>query len=218
MIVDLHVHTSHLSACSRLDPEEAIRRAKSIGLDAVCFTEHGRLWRSGELDFLRRKYNYPIFCGQEVETRDGHLLVFGLTEDQPAVVDPEELGRKVAAAGGFIVYAHPFRGFLLFGFADLQLTVENACQRKIFQLVQAIETHSGKSTRKENEMALAAGRQTGLPATGGSDAHHADEIGRCATFFAAGIHSQAELIAALKSGSFRADYFHRSSRRESRID
>ncbi|OAT81307.1 PHP domain-containing protein [Desulfotomaculum copahuensis] len=209
MIIDLHVHTSPLSSCSKLDPEEAIRQAKSTGLDGICFTEHGRLWPDGELEFLRRKYSFPVFCGMEVETKDGHVLAFGLPEDQPAVMDTAELRQKVDGAGGVLVYAHPFRGFLLFGFSDLQLTVQTACQRQIFQLVQAIETYSGKSTRNENEMALAASQKTGLPGTGGSDAHAAREVGRCATFFEDDIRDREGLIAALKSGRFRSDYFHR---------
>jgi len=209
MIIDLHVHTRHLSGCSKLDPEEAIRQAKSIGVEGICFTEHGKLWPDSDLDYLNRKYAYPVFCGMEVETKDGHMLVFGLTEDQPAIMDSGDLCRKVDDAGGAIVYAHPFRGFLLFGFADLQLTIQNACERSIFNMIQAIETFSGKSTKKENEMALAVSQKIGIPGTGGSDAHLVSEIGRCATFFEDKINNREELIVALKSGRFRSDYFHR---------
>lgn len=209
MIIDLHVHTSPLSPCSKLDPEEAIRQAKSIGLDGICFTEHGKLWSDNDVDYLRRKYDYLVFCGMEVETRDGHVLVFGLPEDQPAIMDPGELCRKVDAAEGAMIYAHPFRGFLMFGFSDLQLTVQNACERPIFKIMQAIETYSGKSTKNENEMTLAVSQKLGIPGTGGSDAHAVGEIGRCVTFFEDNISNREELIAALKSGRFRSDYFHR---------
>ena len=38
MRVDLHVHTSPKSSCSVLQPEEAVREAARLGLDAVCLT------------------------------------------------------------------------------------------------------------------------------------------------------------------------------------
>jgi histidinol phosphatase-like PHP family hydrolase len=78
MIIDLHVHTRVLSPCSNIDPECAIIEAKKIGLDGLCFTEHEKMWKTEDLDILSKKWNFPLFRGVEVEIRDGHILVFGL--------------------------------------------------------------------------------------------------------------------------------------------
>ncbi len=209
MIIDLHVHTKALSPCSSLDPEEAIQEAKRIGLDGICFTEHGKLWDAQDLERLSNKWHFPLFCGVEVETRDGHLLIFGLDNIPPGIPAPADLRKAVDGAGGVMIAAHPFRGFLLFGFADLSMTLESACKRRVFQLVDALETHSGKSTKKENDLAQAVGQKTSLKSVGGSDAHTISELGRCVTVFAHPIKSQADLIAELKRGNFRADYFRR---------
>ncbi|MFZ5633149.1 MAG: PHP domain-containing protein [Bacillota bacterium] len=206
MIVDLHIHTSALSPCSSLDPEEAVRVAKEAGLDGICFTEHCRVWPAAELERLSAKWDFPVFGGMEVETREGHMLVFGLAEDQPGLVAAAELRGLVDRAGGAVVYAHPFRGFLMFGFGDLQLTVREACERPVFKLVDAVETFSGKSTKKENSLALEVSQRLSIPGVGGSDAHSAGEIGRCVTVFEKPVRNMAELINQLKKGKYRAEY------------
>ncbi len=207
MIIDLHVHTNLFSPCSSLDPEEAVRTARGMGLDGICFTEHGRQWPASELERLAAGWDFPVFSGIEVETREGHMLVFGLEEDQPGLMPALELREKVDRAGGVMVYAHPFRGFLMFGFSDLQMTVREACQRPVFKLLNAIETFSGKSTKSENNLALEVGRKLSLAGVGGSDAHSARELGRCVTVFENKIRNTAELIDHLKKGGFTAGYF-----------
>lgn len=206
MIVDIHVHTSFLSSCSSLDPEEAVRAAREAGLDGICFTDHCRLWPQPELERLSEKWDFPVFGGMEVETREGHMLVFGLDEELPGLVAASDLRAKVELAGGAMVYAHPFRGFLLFGFGDLQMTVREACARPVFRLVDAVETLSGKSTKNENNLALEVCKQLSLSGAGGSDAHSAREIGRCVTVFSQQIKNTAELVECLKRGDCRAEY------------
>lgn len=203
MIVDLHVHTSALSSCSSIDPEEAVLTARSNGLDAICFTEHSRLWPEAELERLSSRYDFPVFRGMEVETREGHMLVFGLDEDQPEILEAGELRRRVDLAGGVMIYAHPFRGFLLFGFSDLQLTIQEACGRKVFQLVDAVETLSGKSGKKENSLAREVCGKLSIPGVGGSDAHSVKEIGRCFTIFQNQILSTGDLIEEIKKRQFQ---------------
>lgn len=206
MIIDIHVHTSALSPCSSLDPEEAVRAAREAGLDGVCFTDHCRIWPEAELERLSAEWDFPVFGGMEVETREGHMLVFGLGEELPGLMAAAELREKVNLAGGAMVCAHPFRGFLLFGFADLQMTVREACGRPVFQMVDAVETFSGKSTKNENSLALEVCQKLSLPGVGGSDAHSAKEVGRCVTVFNNRVRNTAELVEQLKRGEYRAGY------------
>lgn len=206
MILDLHVHTSALSACSSLDPEEAVKRAKESGLEGVCFTEHCRLWPAAELERLSSMYDLPVFSGMEVETKEGHMLVFGLSTEIKDLMTAAELRELVDREGGAMIYAHPFRGFLMFGFGDLSLTVDEACGRPVFKTVDAVEALSGKSTRGENDLALEVVKKLKLPGTGGSDAHSAGEVGRCVTIFNKRIDNIQDLVTGLKSGEYRAAY------------
>lgn len=134
------------------------------------------------------------------------MLVFGLGEELSGLMAAADLRVKADLAGGVVVCAHPFRGFLMFGFADLQMTVREACGRTVFKLVDAVETFSGKSTKNENNLALEVCNKLSLPGVGGSDAHSAREVGRCVTIFNTRIRNTAELLEQLKKGEYRAGY------------
>ena len=101
-----------------------------------------------------------------------------------------------------MIAAHPFRGFKTFGIGQLQMTVEKACTRKVFDFVDAIEVGNGKLSDEENDMAVQVAARLGLPGTAGSDAHRVDEVGRWATDFEREIANERELVAELRSGRF----------------
>ena len=104
-----------------------------------------------------------------------------------------------------MIAAHPFRGFKTFGIGQLQMTVEQACQRKMFNYVDAIEVGNGKLMDDENDMAHKVAEKLGLPGTGGSDAHRIDEVGHWVTVFEKNIESENELLEELWAGRFRAE-------------
>ncbi|MGV8080028.1 MAG: PHP domain-containing protein [Syntrophales bacterium] len=203
MIIDLHVHTKPLSPCSHIDPLEMVSEAKRRGLDGVCLTEHHALWGRGELDELARQSGIAIFSGNEITTDQGDILVFQYPVHVPDVVPIAELRREVLAAGGFMIAAHPFRGFKVFGFGQLRMTPEQAAKRRLFQLVDAVEVCNGKLTEEENRMALEVSKILGLAGTGGSDAHRLDEIGKQVTVFEREIRSERELVDEIRAGRYR---------------
>jgi hypothetical protein len=209
LIIDLHVHTKVFSSDSSLDPEEAIQEAKGIGLDGICFTEHNKAWEAEQIHRYSSRWNFPVLCGVEVDTIEGHVLVFGLNRDFGGVIRVHELREWVNEAGGVMIVVHPFKGFRVFGFSDLQLSPEQASKRPIFQSVDAIEAFSGRTMEKESNLAQEVSRQLGLKVVGGSDAHSVSEIGRCVTIFDNNIDSEAELITELKAGRFHAGYFRK---------
>jgi len=205
MKIDLHVHTRPLSPCSNMEPEEMIREARRIGLDGVCLTEHHRLWDPREVEGLAREGGVRVFQGVEITTDQGDVLVFGLDEELLHVVPVEELRARVQEAGGFMIAAHPFRGFLLFGVSQLRVDVEQACRRPIFRHVDAVEVLNCRLTLEENEMARKVAGRLGLPGLAGSDAHRTEEVGRCITILQKEVDSVEELVAELRSGRFRTE-------------
>ncbi len=202
MIIDLHVHTKPLSPCSHIDPLEMVAEAKRRGLDGVCLTEHHALWGRGELDELARQSGIAIFSGNEITTDQGDILVFQYSVPVPDIVPIADLRREVLAAGGFMIAAHPFRGFKVFGFGQLRMTPEQAAKRRLFQLVDAIEVCNGKLTEEENSMALDVSKILGMAGTGGSDAHQVDEIGKRATVFEREIRNERELVEEIRAGRY----------------
>jgi len=204
MRIDLHIHTSPRSACSYIDPHELIQEAQRLKLDGICLTEHQVLWDSGDVAELAREDGIKIFRGNEFTTNQGDILVFGLYKDIKELLMIQELREEVKAAGGFMIVAHPFRGFKTFGIGQLQMTVEHACKRKVLEFVDAIEVGNGKLSPDENDMARKVSEKLELPGTGGSDAHRVDEVGKWLTVFEKEIQDENQLVAELHAGRFTA--------------
>jgi predicted metal-dependent phosphoesterase TrpH len=179
-----------------------IAEAKRVGLDGICLTDHNYVWDSAQVDELERKHDFLILRGTEITTDQGDMVVFGLGKAIQGIIKLGELRALVSEAGGFIIAAHPFRGFLLFGSGQLGLTPEKAMERPLFREVDGIEVLNSKVTEKENRFASEVARGIGLPGTGGSDAHQASEVGLLATRFFSRITNEKELIEALKSGRY----------------
>ena len=204
MKIDLHIHTAPLSACSYIEPLELIDEARRLKLDGICLTEHQVVWDRAEVDQLAEEAGIRIFRGNEFTTNQGDILVFGFYEDIKELLLIQELRDKVTAAGGYMIAAHPFRGFKTFGIGQLQMTVEQACKRKVLEFVDAVEIGNGKLSPDENEMAGKVAAKLGLPGTGGSDAHRVDEIATWVTEFEKDIEDENELLRELHGGRFRA--------------
>jgi len=203
-VVDLHVHTFPASACASDAVDEMIQEAKRIGLNAICITDHNYVWTCEQIESLRQKHDFTVFRGNEITTDQGDMVVFGFYDDIQGIISIDDLQRKVAAAGGVIIAAHPFRGFKTFNTTQLGLTPEKASERPLFRSVNALEVFNGKVTPSENEFARQVAAALGLPGTGGSDAHAASEVGQYATEFMAPLRNEDDLVDALRSGNYRA--------------
>jgi predicted metal-dependent phosphoesterase TrpH len=211
VFIDLHSHTSPASPCSSAATEKLIKEAKTIGLDGICLTDHNYVWQREQVEELKQKHGFLILRGNEITTDQGDMLVFGMYKDIQGIIKLEDLRKQVLKADGFMIAAHPFRGFLVFGAGQLGLTAEKAKTRALFQFVDAIEVLNGKVTKKENKLAAEVSACLKLPATGGSDAHEVDEVGKCATRFTSSISNEKELLAALKGGDYDAVTFRKEN-------
>ena len=87
------------------------------------------------------------------------MVVFGLEKEIKGIIKLEELREEVLMVGGFMIVAHPFRGFLTFGVGRLGLTPEKAMERPLFKLVDAVEVMNSKVTEKENDLCGPGGRR-----------------------------------------------------------
>jgi predicted metal-dependent phosphoesterase TrpH len=209
LIIDLHVHSYPASACSSVTMEALIEEAQKIGLNGFCLTDHNHVWNPRQVAELRQKTGFLILRGNEITTDQGDMLVFGLDKDIQGLISLKALREEVNQVGGFIIAAHPFRGFLTFGVGRLGLTAEKAMERPLWKWVDAAEVLNSKVTEKENILAAQVAAGLDKPATGGSDAHEASALGIYATRFNRGIEDEVGLIAALKSGNYQPVAFRR---------
>lgn len=206
LLIDLHTHTDPLSHDSLLTPDQLIELAKAAGLDGVCLTEHDFFWEHDRARDLRRKHNFLVIPGIEVNTEDGHALVFGLEKYVYGMHRMRELAALVDQAGGVMLAAHPYRRQLPFELrheGDWSHALDRAAGNPAYPLVAAMESYNGRGTPRENAFALALAERLGLPRFAGSDAHTAGDVGACATEFEREITGLDDLIEQLKAGRFR---------------
>ena len=200
--IDLHMHSFPASPCSSVSVDQLILEAKRIGLDAVCLTDHNYVWTPEETMDLTQKHGFLVLRANEITTDQGDMLVFGMYQDVKGIIKLAELKQLIDDSEGFMIAAHPFRGFLVFNTSQIGLTVEKAMQRPVFKMVHAIEILNGKVTDQENAFAGEVAAGLNLPATGGSDAHDLKDVGKYATRFSQAIQNEKDLLAALKGGVF----------------
>lgn len=192
MLMDLHFHTMRFSGDSRMPLEAGLRRARDMGLDGVCLTEHDVIAAYEDLDTTAARYGLIVLVGVEILTSDGDILCFGSSSVPVTTISAVELTGLVASAGGATVAAHPYRdnnrgvGDLLFDLPDLT----------------AVEGYNGNTTLPENRRAVRAARELGLPVTGASDSHSVERIGVYATRFADTIRTMEDLVEALRGGDY----------------
>jgi len=207
VLIDLHCHTFPLSDDSFLSPDELIERAKAVGLDGVCLTEHDFVWEPHKLHELAERHNFLVIPGIEVNTEDGHILVFGLNRYVYGMHRVAQLAQLVAEAGGTMVAPHPYRRLTSFLRMDddfWTMALERAAANPAFQHVCALEAINGRADDDENLFSWQLCARLGLPAIAGSDAHEPSDIGTCATRFQRPIADVEDLVRELKAGRFHA--------------
>jgi predicted metal-dependent phosphoesterase TrpH len=207
VLIDLHCHTFPLSNDSFLSPDELIERAKAVGLDGVCLTEHDAMWEPRKLRDLAKRHSFLVIPAIEVDTEDDHMLAFGLSHCLDGMRRVAHLARLVADAGGAMVAPHPYRRLATLLRMDddfWTMALEQAATNPAFQHVCALEAINGRSTQDENLFSWQLCDRLGLPAVAGSDAHEPSDIGTCATRFQRPIANVEDLVRELKAGRFHA--------------
>jgi len=206
VLIDLHTHTHPLSHDSLLSADELVEAAKAANLDAVCLTEHDFFWNDDEAAALSKRHGFTVIPGIEVNTEDGHIVVFGLERFVYGMHRLHELARLAEVAGAVMIAAHPYRRQLPFELrheGDWTEALKRAAANPAYQHVTAIETQNGRGSERENAFSTQLAARLGLPTVAASDAHEANDIGRCATQFERKITRLEDLITELRAGRFK---------------
>ena len=202
MIIDLHTHTLPWSDDSNLELPELIQQSKQAGLDAICLTEHDWFPDKDALDKLGQEHDFLILPGVEINTDDGHFLVFGVEKYSFGIWRTEHLRHVVDEAGGVMILAHPYRRQYHVG-KDIDATVERSCQKPFFSFVDIIETFNGRASEMQNKFSQKLCLRLNLKGIGSSDAHSVSDSPSYATLFEREVGNVEELITELKAGRFK---------------
>lgn len=170
--IDMHLHTGS-SPDSALTVWAAVEAAAAAGLDGIAVTDHNTMAAIPAAQAAAHRKGLLLIPGVEVSTVEGHLLVYGVVSPPAARRPMAATIREVHAAGGVAVVAHPFRYF--HGAGPLA--------RSAGAGADGMETRNGHTRPHGNDLAAELAASLCVPTTGGSDAHHAPDVGRCFTEF-----------------------------------
>ncbi|MGD9896938.1 MAG: CehA/McbA family metallohydrolase [Candidatus Methylacidiphilaceae bacterium] len=199
---DLHCH-SYFSADGVSPPGELIRAARAKGLNAIALTDHNSCAGVDCLESagLLRADGTPVdgflvIPGQEISTRQGHLLALGLRLPDLHGISAADAAALIRSQGGFSIAPHPFDYFR----AGIRSRTLDTLP------LDAIEVFNAAATlRRSNRQAYRYAKERGLPMVAASDAHEADSVGTAYVILDAEPFSVAGVLAALRKGSARRE-------------
>jgi hypothetical protein len=194
MKADLHVHSSYskdgLSTVKEIT-DAALQ--KGIGCVAItdhnCFNSYKSMAKAGEV---------IIVPGIEVSSAEGHILAYGVNCEIPRGKSVGETIDLIHNAGGIAVAAHPYRWWSGIG------------EKNVIDAFDAVETFNSRSTKGSNGKASALASKLGKPITGGSDAHHASDVGNAYSEFPCDTQDWEDVIKAILSGNVTVTGKHRT--------
>ena len=195
---DLHMHSAYSDGIATI--EQILHHVQqNTTLDVIAITDHdvieGSL-RARDL-WKRGKYRFDYIVGEEVSTKEGHLLGLFIEKRVPPGLSMERSIDLIHEQGGLAVVAHP-----------LHPLFRHSCQREVLDRIFAakdtwldgIETWNASFCGiYANRQAMSTNRKVyGLPELGNSDAHTLNAIGRGCTWFE-GKNSQ-DVRATIEAG------------------
>ncbi|HET8567392.1 MAG TPA: PHP domain-containing protein [Candidatus Limnocylindria bacterium] len=186
----MHTHTE-FSPDSTFRLARYAERAASVGLGAVCVTDHNTI--DGALRLREMDVPFTVIVGEEIYSRDGEIIGLYLTEAVPPHLPAEETIDRIHAQGGLAYIPHPFSRNRM---RHLTLDALGALAKKI----DAVEVFNAREIAgASNEKALAFAVSHGLPGGVGSDAHRRSELGGAFVEVDAFTSAQ-ELLHVLRGG------------------
>ncbi|MGH2391750.1 MAG: CehA/McbA family metallohydrolase [Chloroflexota bacterium] len=169
---DLHIHTCHSDG--RPTVQDVLDYvANRTRLKVIAITDHDTIEGALRAQELQKRYRFDIVLGEEVTTRQGHVLALYIHERVPPLMSPQETIAAIHEQGGLAIAAHPF--ITAFGpevqgigrrFTDLPfdaVEVENSTP------LMYVANYRAKRHNR---------RVGGLPVVGNSDAHIVEAVGK----------------------------------------
>ena len=186
--LDLHVH-SFYSPCSLLRFGQIASECLKKQIGGIAITDHDRI--DGALSF-KKKFLIPTIVGEEISTREGHLIGLFLTEQIPKGIPLDQAIKAIKAQGGLVYLPHPF------DWTRHGLSRENVTQ--IQSEIDIIEVFNSRTYLPLIERRAHSFGEAHQPQVAASDAHSATEIGRGLVAVDHFPQSPSDLTKLLKKG------------------
>lgn len=216
---DMHIHTAEtLDPIANIPAETIVRLYQEKGYDGIVITDHFSLplrnWLHNEIRGMTHaqmidrwmkgyrnakeagdRIGFTVFLGMELRFYDSpnDYLIYGLDEyflkNNPPLdyLSLDELNR-IKTEDILIYQAHPFRSNMVIGSPE-----------KVF----GVEAHNGALPAQRNYMADLWADTFHLHKISGSDFHHIAQLARGGLDFYDEIHTQADLLNALKHDRYQ---------------
>jgi predicted metal-dependent phosphoesterase TrpH len=193
---DLHIHTLASDGVSGVEEvlEHAIQRAR---LKVIAITDHERIDAAvaAQRIAMGRGLEIEVIVGEEVTTRNGHLVGLFLTERIRPWGSMRDTVARIHDQGGIAIVAHPLVPYPLCASArTIRRLLAEADSRYHPDGIEAFNPTTAGMRWTRNVPAFVA--QVGRAAIGASDAHRASDIGQAVTVFSGG--TAADLRRAIE--------------------
>jgi predicted metal-dependent phosphoesterase TrpH len=195
LAVDLHFHTNHSDAFTRVRDALKLARKRGVG---VAITDHNT--SSGAVEAHRLDPEVLVVPGMEITASDGpHLLVYFYSLSEMEEFERREVaphkgpspylatGRTtlelLEAAQGYNAVtsaAHPY-GYLFFNKGVGKSVESGDVAEQAYARLDAVEALNGSMTRGVNRRGGGLAAQRELAITGGTDAHRLGDLGHVVT-------------------------------------
>jgi len=192
MWFELHAHSWYsrgtiLGEESIDSPIQIVREARKKGLQGIAITDHNSFKSWNSLKKLKFD-DFILIPGEEIHTKQGHLIALGITEEIKPNLDVFETIDKIHTQGGIAVAPHPF-------------DIGKFGLRNYAKYADAIEVfNSSNLDRFSNLRAKKFAKKFGKPIAVGTDAHMKEVIGRSAIKLNADFDLDS-VLKAIKKGA-----------------
>jgi predicted metal-dependent phosphoesterase TrpH len=182
-LADVHMHTHYSDGTGSV--EDVLKHVqKATPLDVIAITDHDTITgalRARDL-VAKRDYRFELVVGEEISTREGHMLALFIEKRIPPGLSIERSIELVHEQGGLAIVAHPFNRIFRY---SVQKPVMDRLLRQPELHPDGVESLNGSFAgigSSQTAMRLARSLY-GWTEVGGSDAHTPSAIGCAHTRF-----------------------------------
>jgi predicted metal-dependent phosphoesterase TrpH len=180
---DLHMHTHYSDGQD--SPAEVVEWAERVGLDVIAITDHDCIDGAEEAaDLAARTGTGPdVIVGEEVSSRDGHILALFIARLIPPGMSARETVAAIHEQGGLAIAAHPYWRIKTADHNGRAYGVGARIAEVDFDAIEVVNGGFTPSMIVANQRATRETRALGKVAVGGSDAHVKHAVGWAHTRF-----------------------------------
>lgn len=191
---DLHMHTTASDGMGTV--EEVLEHVEyNTDLDVIAISDHDEIrgaWAARDLA-AKRNYRFEIIMAQEITSRHGHILIYGVEEPFKMFQSLEKTVEWAHERGGVVIVPHPL--------SYMTLSVGEKKLRSLFDKSIAVDgievlNPSIAGYVRRHRVRDVNNEEWHLAEIGNSDAHFPRHIGTAYTTFEG--HTAVDLLKAIQ--------------------